>query len=142
MTNPNLLVALLGLAFLSSALSFSPIPNAVKSAPSTALKMADDADFATKVEKLFGSAPKETQYDVMIKLIFPGALSNEQLKTRLSNVLEDKGYTPDNTLLATSLCCDELARCLEKELVATYGKNFHLGGLAGFPFAGNTGFGA
>ena len=46
-----------------------------------------------------------------------------------------------NTLLCTSLCCDELARCLEDDFVKVYGNNFNLGGLAGFPFAGNTGFG-
>jgi hypothetical protein len=44
--------------------------------------------------------------------------------------------------LATSLCCDELARRLEDDFVKVYGNNFNLGGLSGFPFAGNTGFGA
>ncbi len=37
---------------------------------------------------------------------------------------------------------DELARNLEDDLNKVYGHNFNLGGLSGFPFAGNTGFGA
>lgn len=112
----------------------------VPTAPST--PTSEDADFSLKVQSLFQAAPKPTQYDVMIKLIFPGALSNEQLLSRVNKELFKKGYTPENTLLATSLCCDELARQLEGDFVKVYGKNFNLGGLSGFPFAGNTGFGA
>ena len=58
------------------------------------------------------------------------------------DVLAEKGFHDNNTLLATSLCCDELARRLEDDLGRVYGNNFTLGGLAGFPFAGITGFGA
>ena len=36
----------------------------------------------------------------------------------------------DNTLLCTSLCCDELARCLEDDFVKVYGNNFNLGGVS------------
>jgi hypothetical protein len=78
----------------------------------------------------------------MIKLTFPGALNYDQLESRIRRITGVKGFTPENTLLATSLCCDELARTMEKDLVKVYGNNFHLGGLAGFPFAGSTGFGA
>jgi len=131
-------VALLG--FLSAASSFTiPTNHAAKTA--TYLRMAED-DFSSKVPSLFSGAPKPTQYDVMIKLIFPGAINYEQLEARIRKVLGTKGYTPESTLLATSLCCDELARTMEKDLCKVYGNNFNLGGLAGFPFAGNTGFGA
>lgn len=107
------------------------------------LAMSDaDVVFANKVKTLFENAPKATQYDVAIKLTFPGAMSYEQLETRVVKELATKGYTSDNTLLATSLCCDELARNMEKDFAKVYGQNFNLGGLAGFPFAGNTGFGA
>ena len=75
-------------------------------------------------------------------LQFPGALNYETLEKRIVEKLGTKGFTPENTLLATSLCCDELARNLEKDLAKVYGKNFNLGGLAGFPFGGNTAFGA
>eukprot|EP00527_Entomoneis_sp_CCMP2396_P008746 CAMPEP_0198141236 /NCGR_PEP_ID=MMETSP1443-20131203/4262_1 /TAXON_ID=186043 /ORGANISM="Entomoneis sp., Strain CCMP2396" /LENGTH=318 /DNA_ID=CAMNT_0043803907 /DNA_START=261 /DNA_END=1217 /DNA_ORIENTATION=+ len=73
---------------------------------------------------------------------FPGAISNKDLEQKVVGMLEGKGFTPKNTLLATSLCADELARVIEDDFVKIYGNNFNLGGLAGFPFAGNTGFGA
>lgn len=137
--------ALLLLSSIAAASAFAVPGLSAKSRPfsrpAPAMAVAD-TDFATKVESLFKGADKSTQYDVMIKLIFPGALSNEQFQSRVVKTLETRGYTPDNTLLATSLCCDELARCLEKDFREIYGKNFNLGGLAGFPFAGNTGFGA
>lgn len=98
--------------------------------------------FADKVRSKFEAADKSTQYDVSVKLTFPGAISYEQLESRVVKKLATKGYTSDNTLLATSLCCDELARNLEKDFVKVYGKNFNLGGLSGFPFGGNTAFGA
>ena len=96
----------------------------------------------SKVKNLFKSAPAKTKYDGKITSIFKGALSNKELEVTVVEALADKGFTSENTLLATSLCCDELARQLESDFVKVYGKNFNLGGLSGFPFAGNTGFGA
>lgn len=61
---------------------------------------------------------------------------------RVVSQISQKGFGSNNTLLATSLCADELARVLEDDFVKVYGNNFNLGGLSGFPFAGNTGFGA
>jgi len=96
-----------------------------------------------KIAKVFERLPAENaEFDALVKTNFPGAISNKELATKVVQVLEGKGYTPANTLLATSLCADELARELEDEFVKVYGNNFNLGGLAGFPFAGNTGFGA
>ena len=89
------------------------------------------------------SKPEEdADFDRLVKANFPGAISNKVLETKVAKILEGKGLTPANTLLATSLCCDELARSLEDDLNKVYGHNFNLGGLSGFPFAGNTGFGA
>ena len=81
-------------------------------------------------------------FDKLVTTNFPGALNNKELATRVVGLLEEKGFTPENTLLATSVCADELARELEDEFVNVYGTNFNLGGLSGFPFAGNTGWGA
>ena len=103
-----------------------PAPKPVEKAPEPAAK---------------APAPPSS-FDEMVKAAFPGAISNTDLKAKAVTALSAKGYTPENTLLCTSLCCDELARNLEQELVDIYGRNFNLGGLAGFPFAGNTGFGA
>ncbi|KAL7458764.1 hypothetical protein ACHAWC_010451 [Mediolabrus comicus] len=87
--------------------------------------------------------PEEQEaIDKLVKSNFPGAISNRELETKVAAILESKGFTPANTLLCTSLCCDELARNLEDDLNKVYGHNFNLGGLSGFPFAGNTGFGA
>ena len=96
-----------------------------------------------KLEKVFSSRPAENpKFDKLVKSNFPGAISNKELATRVVELLEEKGFTPDNTLLATSVCADELARVLEDDFVDIYGTNFNLGGLSGFPFAGNTGWGA
>jgi len=46
-----------------------------------------------------------------------GAISNKELATRVVDLLDEKGFTPDNTLLATSVCADELARELEDTFV-------------------------
>ena len=81
-------------------------------------------------------------FDKIVKKTFPGAISNDELLTKVVGILESKGYTGKNTLLTTSLCCDELARTLEDDFYNVYGKNFNLGGLAGFPFGGTTAFGA
>lgn len=68
-------------------------------------------------------------FDTRVKRTFPGAMSNLELETKLVEILAEKGFESDNTLLCTSLCCDELARVLEDDLGRVYGKNFFLGGL-------------
>ena len=60
---------------------------------------------------------------------------------KISPILSKYGYGK-TTLVATSLCCDEVNRPLEKSLAATYDEPFVMGGLAGFPFGGVTSFGA
>mmetsp|Transcript_31574 Transcript_31574/g.58312 ORF Transcript_31574/g.58312 Transcript_31574/m.58312 type:complete len:304 (+) Transcript_31574:66-977(+) len=105
--------------------------------------LAGKESAAERVAKVMSSKPAENaDFDKMVKKNFPGAISNKELATRVVELLDEKGFTPDNTLLATSVCADELARVLEDEFVDIYGTNFNLGGLAGFPFAGNTGWGA
>jgi hypothetical protein len=83
---------------------------------------------------------------------FPGAVPNRELVRGVSRALGPRGFVVGgggSTLLATSLCCDELSRALEADLSIEFGGGgagdapcFRLGGLAGFPFAGATGFGA
>jgi hypothetical protein len=57
-------------------------------------------------------------------------------------ILGKHGFEKEKTLLATSLCCDEVCREMEDELRQVYGENFCFGGIAGFPFGGCTAFGA
>ena len=102
-----------------------------------------DKQTEEKVIKMFAKGPSENaEFDKIVQSYYPGAVSNKKLVSTIVSVLCSKGFTPENTLLATSLCCDELARQLEDDFNGIYGNNFNLGGLAGFPFAGNTGFGA
>lgn len=58
---------------------------------------------------------------------------------KVSSALKPYGYGPE-TLVATSLCSDEVNRPLEESFYGYFGQHFNLGGLAGFPFAGLTGF--
>jgi len=74
-------------------------------------------------------------------MAFPGALTNADLMKRVSERLQPYGYGK-STLVATSLCCDEVNRPLEKALAKQYDEPFVMGGLAGFPFGGITSFGA
>uniref|UniRef100_A0A7S0GAM2 Limiting CO2-inducible protein B/C beta carbonyic anhydrase domain-containing protein n=1 Tax=Proboscia inermis TaxID=420281 RepID=A0A7S0GAM2_9STRA len=103
----------------------------------------DDKDVNEKVKEVFANSPDpDADFDKIVQANFPGALNNKDLVTKVVDILALKGYSESNCLLATSLCCDELARQLENDFNGIYGHNFNLGGLAGFPFAGNTGFGA
>lgn len=134
---------------VASAWSFQLNPTFVKSRldvsrTTTSLNIVagDKESVKDKVKRIFKGRPKNPDFEEMLKESFPKALSNQELAEKVVGVLDKKGYTGENTLLATSLCCDELARRLEDDFVKLYGNNFNLGGLSGFPFAGNTGFGA
>jgi len=73
--------------------------------------------------------------------VYPGAVPNSELVSRVSSALEKYGYG-ETTLLATSLCCDEVNRELDLDFSKVYGEHFSMGGLAGFAFGGVTSFGA
>ncbi|CAM9854428.1 unnamed protein product, partial [Ectocarpus fasciculatus] len=56
-----------------------------------------------------------------------------------------KGFTAENTLFAASVCPDEINHVynnLSQMFTRTWGECFQMGGLAGIPFSGQTGFGA
>ena len=74
-------------------------------------------------------------------MAFPGAVKNSELMKRVSERLAPYGYGK-TTMVATSFCCDEVNRPLEKALAKQYDEPFVMGGLAGFPFGGITSFGA
>lgn len=141
---------------LSSVASFAPssffylsrsnrVISGNPSSSASSLKVVlndDNINAADRLKNTFANAPKpNAELDTVVQEHFPGALTNVDLVTNIVNNLSNKDFTPSNTLLATSLCCDELARQLEDDLNGIYGNNFNLGGLAGFPFAGKTGFG-
>lgn len=142
--------ASLFLCYVSTAWSFQPAIKPRAFSRSNRLSMGEDTvdnwlpeTAEEKVKKVVEKTPKkQDSFDETIKSLFPDALTNQDLETRVVKALAEKGYESSNTLLCTSLCCDELARRLEDDFVNVYGNNFNLGGLSGFPFAGNTGFGA
>jgi len=73
---------------------------------------------------------------------FPGALTNQELVAMIDATISENGFDRETTLVATSLCCDEVNRPLETDLAGVFTNNFNMGGLAGFPFGGVVAFGA
>ena len=76
---------------------------------------------------------------------FPGAMPDRQMLALLLRTLKKTipDFSKDNTLLGTSFCPDEISNekgDLPNLLYEEFGKCFHLGGLAGIPFTGKTGF--
>jgi len=92
-------------------------------------------------KSIFSGAAGNKKTIDKISAVFPGALPNKQLVSKVSDALDKYGYG-SNSLVATSLCADEVNRVLEKDFSKVYEDNFHMGGLAGFPFGGVTSFGA
>mmetsp|Transcript_14432 Transcript_14432/g.23865 ORF Transcript_14432/g.23865 Transcript_14432/m.23865 type:complete len:378 (-) Transcript_14432:154-1287(-) len=89
-------------------------------------------------------------FDSALKTYFPGALSSSVIALRVVGALRKRDYRPYNTLVASSICSDEinetpssLVETLEKQLGNTKtGGIFHLGGLGGLPFVGVSGMDA
>jgi hypothetical protein len=131
---------------LAAAQAFAPAMVS-RASSSTALNIVSKEKMSAleKIKQIIAAddfPEPDPKFDAMLKKSFPFALSNQELESSVVELLGKKGFTGENTLLATSLCADELARRLEDDFVKVYGNNFNLGGLSGFPFAGNTGFGA
>jgi hypothetical protein len=81
----------------------------------------------------------------LIKKHFPGARAGKEILAKVAPVIEKYGLTDDNTLFAQSVCPDEInhEEGDTPDLFAKYlGEVFHMGGLAGIPFTGKTGFAA
>lgn len=101
----------------------------------------DEEPILDKTHRLLQTkAPFDDRCDAMIRSIFPNAINNNDFEYGVVATLAERGFLARNTLLATSLCSDETAKVLSDDFVNIYGSNFNLGGLAGYPFAGNIGF--
>jgi hypothetical protein len=78
----------------------------------------------------------------IIQKIYPNAQIGDEITSQCMNKLKNEHQFDSNkTILATSVCSDEINRSATtfKDLIGN--KNpFELGGLGGFPFAGLTGF--
>lgn len=84
---------------------------------------------------------RKLRHDMSKRKPFSNAITNNELVARVTSALQKYGYG-NSTLLATSLCCDEVTRDLEKAFSDRYGDNFSMGGLSGIPFGGVTSFSA
>lgn len=71
----------------------------------------------------------------MVSKNFPRAITNAELVDKVSSSLAPYGFG-ESTLVATSLCCDEVNRVLDLDFGKKYNINFSMGGLAGFAFGG------
>jgi hypothetical protein len=89
------------------------------------------------IEKISRLPSRATVSSIMSA--FPGARSNADLIQLVQRTLVPFGFGK-SSLLCTSLCSDELSRCLEADLQAVFGDNYRMGGLSGFAFGGSTAF--
>ncbi|GAB5361587.1 hypothetical protein AAMO2058_000725600 [Amorphochlora amoebiformis] len=72
---------------------------------------------------------------------FPGARRGKFTIDKTQKLFMKYNFTKESTLFATSTCPDEINRVFDL-FSGAWGGNFTLGGLAGLPFTGKTGFGA
>ena len=80
-----------------------------------------------------------------IKTNFPNAMKNRDVEQKTFEVLHNLGFTYENTLFADSSCPDEINHNgddITSMFMHRWGEMFPLSGLAGLPFAGQTGWGA
>lgn len=92
-----------------------------------------------------GSFEKFESAVATVKKNFTGALDGDTLHALAVKELVKHGITAENTLFAQSVCpdeinheCGDVTNLFQEHL----GEVFHLGGLAGLPFTGKTGFAA
>lgn len=91
------------------------------------------AEILTKYQKATAAAEKH----------FPGSRDGKIILRQSKHVLLREGFDANNTLFAQSVCADEINHDVNDitHLFSSYlGEVFHLGGLAGIPFTGKTGF--
>ena len=70
-------------------------------------------------------------------------MRNEDVVKGAIEITSELGMTSTNTLFSHSVCPDEINHMpgdITREIHSYFGKMFSLGGLAGLPFTGSTGF--
>ena len=96
-------------------------------------------------QKQFRSKYIEQDAEFSQQLVFPTAILSGDADRAIAKTLRERGFTPNNTLFAHSICSDEVnnrAEQLIPLMSRRWGEAFTLGGLAGLPFAGKSGFSA
>ena len=83
--------------------------------------------------------------DDMVRTYFPHAMRNADTIKAAVDIVDSLGMHDENTLFAYSYCPDEINHKIggfANVIHNHFGHSFSLGGLAGIPFSGKTGFGA
>jgi hypothetical protein len=94
-------------------------------------------------QKTFRSLYVEKNAEAAQAKIFPTAILSGDADATIARTLAQRGFTATNTLFAHSVCSDEVNHKDEQLvdlMLARWGEGFSLGGLAGLPFAGKSGF--
>lgn len=84
---------------------------------------ADPSATSTATSRTYSSSsatPAPADTIASIEKSFPGAVPNSTLIANIQSKLAPHGYKASNTLVATSLCADEVNRTLEKDLADVY----------------------
>lgn len=80
-------------------------------------------------------------FEDIVRSHFPGSYEEDAFVKRSAlTLLQDHGFTADNTLACVGVCRDELCRPLTRRIREMWGETFDLSGLAGMPWLGRTGY--
>ena len=88
---------------------------------------------------------EQSNSDFQVRTFFPAAMRQKDVEFGAIQISRQLGLTGTNTLFAHSCCPDEINHAngdITTQLREHFGGAFALGGLAGIPFTGATGFGA
>lgn len=102
---------------------------------------SEEYQFAQKISRAL--VQPEPAAEATMRAFFPKALLSYDAAEAIQSTLYRRGFSPRNTLFAHSVCPDEVnakSEELEALLSKRWGEAFTLGGLAGIPFAGRSGF--
>lgn len=96
-------------------------------------------------EWLGWSPAKGSAMAASVDLHFPNSIPGSALTSRVNSVLKSINVTPENSILGTSICSDEINSedgDMADQFKTYYGQVFSMGGIGGAPFVGKTGFNA
>jgi hypothetical protein len=112
-------------------------------AGATQVQSIIDSKGAIPTEKCGEIIQQYLDISAKAKKYFPGSRSGSWILKQAVRVMKAHGINNTNTLYSQSLCPDEINHEVGdiSQLFASYlGEVFHLGGLAGIPFTGKSGF--
>ena len=117
----------------------------IKDQPSSYFESVRPNDSTSGSDRSMGQHSEKTKK--AFNKFFPGAAKGKKVEQMVFTELDKMGFTNDNTLYADCSCPDEINHNDPLEDITSlfqnrWGEMFPLGGLAGFPFTGKTGWGA